>query len=245
MPWLWTALLLLSLAPGAQGEAAPSPAEAQRKYDSKDFHGAAGAYGGLAALEPGNAALHYNLRASLYKEGRLGPAIASFQRAFASNPRDPDIRYNLGFALRKAGEDLIPAGVPPLLFGAFHLLSERELAGLHWLACWAALLLSGLMLARPLSRKRALPWALASFGLWALCGTWWLSRRILEPRPLGVITRPIAEIRSGPGRNFGVSFTAPEGRRVQILSESGEWLEIGVLKEGVKGWLEAEAVERI
>ena len=61
----------------------------------------------------------------------------------------------------------------------------------------------------------------------------------------GVIISESAEIRSGPGENFNVSFTAPEGRRVQILSVNDDWLEIGVLKEGAKGWIPAACVEVI
>ncbi|MCX5796349.1 MAG: SH3 domain-containing protein [Elusimicrobia bacterium] len=56
---------------------------------------------------------------------------------------------------------------------------------------------------------------------------------------------PAAELRSGPGENFNVSFTVPEGRRVQILGSDGAWVELGVLKEGVKGWLPAAAVEEL
>lgn len=224
---------------------AQTPSEAQRKYDARDYHGAAGAYAKLVEQDPRNAALHYDLGNALFKEGRLGPAIASYQRAFDILPRDQDIRYNLDFALKKAGEELVPSGVPPLVFTAFTLLSERELAGLHWLGCWAALLLAGLILLRPQKRPALLPWTATAALFWAFWGGWWLSRRTLEAGARGVIIRPTAEIRGGPGDNFNVSFTAPEGRRVQILSGSGGWLEIGVLKEGARGWLRAEAVEKI
>lgn len=230
----------------AAGTAFAQPAdEAQRKYDARDYHGAAGAYSKLLEANPRNPALHYNLGNALFKEGRLGPAIAAYQRAFDILPRDPDIRYNLDFVLRKAGEELVPPGVPPLLFAVFYLLGERELAGLHWLLCWAALLLASAMLAKPSRRQALLPWTASAFALWLFWGGWWLARRALEPGVRGVVAQPTAEIRSGPGENFSVSFTAPEGRRVQILSESSGWIEIGVLKEGVKGWLRVEAVEKI
>ena len=42
-----------------------------------------------------------------------------------------------------------------------------------------------------------------------------------------------------------MSFNAPEGRRLVIVSESGDWLEVGVLKEGLKGWMLAKNVERV
>lgn len=242
---------LWALAFCASALAQDPAAEAHKKYDAGDYHGAATAYAKEVSRSPRSAALHYNLGNSLYKAGRLGPAIASYQRAFDIRPRDPDIRYNLDFTLKKAGEELVPSGVPPLLWRAFTLLSERELAGLAWLACWAALLLASLMLHRPESRQAAAPWGAAVLALWLVCGTWWLARRGLQGGPRAVIVRPTAEVRGGPGENFPASFTAPEGRRVEILSEAaaagtdGVWLEIGVFKEGAQGWIAADSVERI
>ena len=54
-----------------------------------------------------------------------------------------------------------------------------------------------------------------------------------------------AEVRSGPGETFPVSFKVPEGRRVSRLDARGKWVEIGVLKKGLKGWVSAEAIEGI
>jgi tetratricopeptide (TPR) repeat protein len=181
---------------------------------------------------------HYNAGNAHYKAGRLGRAIASYSRAHEESPRDPDARYNLSFALRRAGEDLVPAGVPSLLYGLFKSLSEREAAGLFWLAWWAALLLGCLRLLR-----------VPAPGLGAACaallasGLWWAALRLASPAAPGVVVVSAAEVRSGPGEKFPVSFTAPEGRRLTVLERSGEWLEIGVLKEGARGWTRASNIE--
>lgn len=219
--------------------------DAQKRYDAGDYRGAAAAYETLLKSDRRNPALHYDLGSALFKDGRLGPAIASYQRAYDILPRDADIRYNLDFALRKSGEELVPAGVPPLLFRLFHLHSERELAGLQWIFCWSALLIASLWLQKPDLRQALFPWGAWAAALWLFYGGWWAARRTVEPAERGVIVKAAAEIRSGPGDKFGVSVTAPEGRRVEILGESEGWLEIGVLKEGAKGWLPADAVERI
>jgi hypothetical protein len=65
------------------------------------------------------------------------------------------------------------------------------------------------------------------------------------PPGRGVIIAQRAELRNGPGEKFTVGYTAPEGRRVRVLSASGTWLEVGLLKEGVKGWTLAASVERL
>jgi hypothetical protein len=171
--------------------------------------------------------------------------VASYQRAFDLAPRDGDVAFNLDFALRRAGEELVPSGVPPLIYRAFHALSGRELAGLQWLGCWAALLLGSGWLLLADRRPALASWVAGALTLWLCAGGWWGARAWLEPSALGVVIKPTAELRSGPGDNFSVSFTVPEGRRVEVLSEAAEWLEVGLAKEGAKGWVKAADVEKI
>jgi tetratricopeptide (TPR) repeat protein len=229
--------------------AAPAPAspaaDARARYDEGRYDEAADAFGKLAAAAPRDAALQYDLGDANFKAGRLGRAIASFERAFALDPRDSDIRFNLAFALRRAGEDFVPSGTPPALFWLFTALSERELAGLHWLAAWAALLLAGAGLLAAKRRAGLAPWTAAAAAAWLFFGLWWACLRAALPPDRGVIVSPHAELRHGPGPNFGVAFTVPEGRRVRVLGAAGAWIEVGVLKEGARGWIEADAIERL
>jgi tetratricopeptide (TPR) repeat protein len=230
---------------GGSMAAAPARSEGQRLYDLGDYPAAADWYLQALRADPRDANLDFDLGNCLFKSGKTGRAIAAYERAFAIRPRDSDIRQNLDYALRRAGEELTPPGVPPLLFLLFHLFSERELAGLQWLAWWLMLGLAGLCLWRQTLRPRLLSWTAAAAAVWILLAGWWLALRGINPQRRGVIVTPAAELRSGPGDNFNVSFTVPEGRRVQILSNDGAWLELGVLKEGVKGWLPAASVEEL
>lgn len=233
-------MLVVLLAAGARAQTA---ADAQKKYDAGDYAGAAQLYSQLAQKQPREGAWRYDLGNAYFKQGRLGPAIASYQRAFELSPRDGDARFNLDFALKRAGEELVPAGVPPLLFSLFHLLSDAELAGLHWLACWAALLLGAAWVLRPARRGALEPWAAGALAAWVVFGAWWGARRLVEPQQLAVVVAPTAELRSGPGEGFPVSFTVPEGRRVELVSEEGPWLEVVLPKEGAKGFMRADSVE--
>lgn len=236
---LWTLAAALAWAEPA------TPQAAQALYDAGQYRQAAEAFAELSRRSPADAVSHYNLGNALFKAGKTGRAIAAYQRAFDLAPRDADIRHNLDFALKRAGDELVPADVPPLLFRLFHLFSERELAGLHWLFGWAALTLSGLWLLRENPGTSLGVFAAWALGLWLFFAAWWGSLLALTPTARGVIINEAAELRSGPGPNFSVGFTAPEGRRVEILSESGAWLEVGILKEGAKGWIQAEAVEKL
>lgn len=237
------ALLAAALALPAAG--APY-ADAKAAYDAGNYDRAAVAFEALVAADPGDPALHYDLGNALLKAGKLGRASASYQRAFDLDPRDGDGRHNLDFVLKRSGEELAPPGIPAPAFAAFTALSARELAGLHWLAAWAAMILAGLSLLGSAERREALrDWLLGAAAAWALFGLWWAGLGAVLPAGRGVIVAGRAELRNGPGEKFTVGYTAPEGRRVRVLSESGEWLEVGLLKEGVKGWIRAGSVEKL
>ncbi|MBI4423644.1 MAG: BatD family protein [Elusimicrobia bacterium] len=287
------ALAALAAAPArAQGPAEGGPfGAAAERYRGGDYAGAAKLYEAIAAERPGLAAAHYNLANARFKEGAphaLGHAVAGYLRAWELAPRDPDVRHNLEFALSRAGETLIAPGTPRALFWLFHILSRAELLGLQWIGYWACLLLGSLFLLAPASRERVKPWLFAALAFWAAFGAWWSLRTLGSPGRLAVVLEPNAEARSGPGRNFPVSFNAPEGRRVVILNDSGrgaigaaareqgidlagrgaigaaareqgidlagrgaigaaagEFVEVGVLKEGLKGWVRAQHLEAL
>jgi len=222
--------------------------EANALYRDGKYAEAAAAYQKLLAQSKPSAALHYNLGNAYFKTGAsgdLGRAVAEYWRAYRLDPRDSDIRANLDFALKRSGESLVPAGIPPVLHAAFHWFGEGELLGLQWIGLWAALLLAAASLAWPARMSRRRPILIGAAAFWAAVAAWWGLRRAAQVQGPGVVLEDRVEARSGPGANFPVSFDAPEGRRVSILSESGDWLEVGVLKEGLKGWVPAKAVERI
>ena len=233
---------------GGSAAAAPSAKDANQLYQQGQYAAAADAYRELLKASPDNPFLHYDLGNAVYKEaalGSLGRAISEYWRAYRLLPRNSDIRYNLDFALRKTGETLVPAGIPEALHYAFNFLSDDEISGLQWLGCWLTLLLAAAYLLSAPLRPRLRPWLAGAAIFWAAGGGWWMLRLSAGVSNPGVILQANAEARSGPGTNFPVSFNAPEGRRVAVLSERGDWLEIGMLKEGVKGWVAAKAVERL
>lgn len=244
------ALLLLALGAAAGGAQEPAPSalsRANQLYRDGQYAQAAEAYERLAA-ERNIAALEYNLANARFKENAphaLGRAIAGYLRAWELSPRDPDVRHNLEFALSRAGDTLVPPGTPKALFGLYHFLSRAELLGLQWVGYWACLLLAAAWLLAPALREKVATPALAALAFWAFFGGWWALRTLGSGGTQGVVLEPNAEARSGPGRNFPVSFNAPEGRRIVILSESGEWTEIGMMKEGLKGWVQAKSIEAV
>ena len=240
-----TLLCLALLAVYSRAATPPAAAQAQQHFDAGDYAAAASLFEQLAREQPQEPAWRYDLGNALFKLGRLGPAVASYQRAYALAPRDGDVRYNLDFALKRAGEERVPTGVPALLFDLYHLISDAELAGLYWLTFCAAMLLSAFWIAAPARRTSVTTPALWAMGGWLFLGAWWGARRMNEPAYPAVIVKASAELRNGPGDSFTVTFTVPEGRRVDIFADQGAWLEVGVAKEGAKGWLRAVDVEKL
>lgn len=244
-------LLGLRCAAGAEPAAAPAAAlsayqEGARLYREGRHAEAAQAYEALLRERPDDPFLHYNLANARYKQGQagsLGRATAGYWRAWRLNPRDPDIRHNLELALRRSGESLVPAGTPAALHRAYHALSRDEILGLQWLGYWACLLLGAAYVLWSGPRERLKPWLIGALAAWALAASWWGLRWLGEPDSPGVVIENNAEARSGPGPNFPVSFNAPEGRRVTVVGRSGDWLEVGVLKEGLKGWVRSSSIE--
>jgi len=127
----------------------------------------------------------------------------------------------------------------------FNLISHSELLALQWIGLWISLRLASVYLVRESLQERLRPWLVGAIAFWAFCAVWLGIHHLTSIRRPGVIIRHNAEVRSGPGQNFPVSFKVPEGWRVSRLDAKNGWIEIGVLKEGLKGWVDSAAVEKI
>ncbi|MBI4057025.1 MAG: SH3 domain-containing protein [Elusimicrobia bacterium] len=221
--------------------------QANQQYQAGNFGMAATLYEELLSKNPENPYLQYNSGNAYFKNGKLGKAVVHYEKATLLLPRDSDIQSNLELALKKVGEDLIPAGIPRVLYAGYHLLSLQELTALSLAGYWISLIFLSIYLfwQNPGKKRRLKPFLITLVLAEALFLSWWGLRRNTSISNLGVVLESNAEIRSGPGTNFTVAFNVPEGRRVQVIQEKGDWLEVGVLKEGIKGWVSTKAVEKI
>ena len=244
-----TALLLLGLLLSTAADALcqttppPTPPDAASLYRAGQFEQAAQAYEQLASSAPDSAYYAYNLGNAYFKLNRIGKAVLFYRRAFALQPRDQDIRANLSFAVKKAGDDLVPAGMPEVLHSVYHLLSLKELGGLFWFFCWAALL-PGAVCIWPSRRKGWLLAITLGFAVLAAASGIWLSaRRATGIKNPAVVIDAQAELRAGPGENFTTAATIPEGHTVEVLESNQDWRLVGVPSKNIKGWVKAEALE--
>ncbi len=243
-------LLLLLLAAPAAAYDRSELAEFNDLYRTGRYEEALEGYRSIVAKEPEDPWGYYNAGNALFRLNRPGEAVLYYAKAFKLDPRSADIRANLDFALRQTGQTLVPENVPAFLHYLYYSLSDGELKALaillFWLACLAGtagFLLDG---SRPgLAAGRA---AAAAAALMLLSLGWLGARRAASPfSEAGVVTRQGGtRMLSGPGENFKTYASAPEGRLVKILDATDDnYYEIGLPKEGIKGWALKTDVERI
>jgi len=210
--------------------------EAGRAYDAGRAPDAVRLYedmvrGGHPAME-----VFFNLGNAYFKEGKLGPAVLNYRKAWRLAPRDPGIEANLLSALQEAGAaeaDLSGAEI------VFTRLSEREWAIAAVAAWWATCVLLGLaILARGKSwvflrvaAATGVATGAALLGLW----TW----RGFEHRPeLVVLTEAQSALRA-PLVSAPPQFPLPEGSVVRESGAQGEWVEVS--SGQLTGWIRRSA----
>jgi hypothetical protein len=243
---LW---LVLAAAPAAAFDRSEL-AEFNDLYKNGRYEEALDGYKGMILQEPANPWAYYNAGNALFRLNRMGPAVLYYSKAFSLDPRSPDIRANLEFALRQTGQTLAPNGVPRSLHYLYYFLTEGEIRMgaviFFWLACLAGaarFLLDG---SRP-GRAAGTASAVAA-GLLLFCLAWLGARQTTSPfSDGGVVTKAGgARMLSGPGENFKTYASAPEGRLVKILDSADDnYYEIGLPREGIKGWALKTEVDRL
>ena len=239
MKRLFTFLCLIALTCPLLGQ--ENLRQAEDLYRQGKFAAALKSYEEILKNHPKDPFVYYNIGNCYFKMGSKGLAAANYYRAYRLAPRDEDIRHNLALSLAAGQAELVPAGVPAVLYHLFFYFSYTELTGLMYALWW---LIGGLILFAVLRRRwnRFLTGAVV-----VLCvvSGWWYARRSIEQEPLAVIASPLAEVRSGPGKNFPASASAAQGHLLSIQDEKDAWYQVILKSQGIKGWIEKQTVEKI
>lgn len=240
---------LLAAAPAAAFDRSEL-AEFNDLYRNGRYAEALDGYKGMIAQEPDNPWAYYNSGNALFRLNQPGPAVLYYAKAFTLDPRSPDIRANLDFALRQTGQTLVPEGVPKSLHYVYYFLTDAELKMaaviFFWLACLAGA--ARFLLDGSRTGKASGTASLAAAGLLLFFLAWLGARQTTSPfSDGGVVTRPGGtRMLSGPGENFKTYASAPEGRLVKILDSADDnYYEIGLPREGIKGWALKTDIDRL
>lgn len=212
-------------------------------YEAGEFDQAIEEYQKIVDLGIKNSKVFYNLGNVYFRKNQLGKAILSYRRALSLDPRDEDSIANLKFAKLFTLDKIEEQRVNPfsnLLHWFLDLWSTDELTILVSLSYCLSILFGMLILFT--RSKRALLWGLTIFLLVFIVFSSSLAAKLyFNSIPSGVVIAAQAQVRSGPGEDYTLQFTAHEGLEFQINGEVEGWYRFSLPKQD-KVWIPKEAV---
>ena len=222
-------------------------AEYNDLYKSGNYQSALEGYKEIAAKEPYNPYAFYNAGNAYFRMNKPGMAILYYSKAFRLDPRDPDIRTNLDYAMKHTGQTLVPEGMPKALHYLYYFFSDLELRAAATVSWWLVCLLLSICALLPGLREKLQGVRLISVLVFAGSLLWFWARSASAFSSAAIITAEgSARLLSGPGETFKAYATLPEARLVKILDETDDvYYEIGIPREGIKGWVKKTEAEKI
>jgi tetratricopeptide (TPR) repeat protein len=223
---------------------------AEGLYQEQRYEEAVEAYEAMRAQGVEDGTLYYNLGNAYFKAGELGRAILNYERALRLLPGDPDAKANLAYANELRADEVASPPLPAVLgwlVDAYRRLSPSLLAGLLSFAFLAAGgAVSLLLLETSPALRDAAIYGLVAFAILALASGAALTVKVTSAagQVEAIVLSDNAYVRSGPGASSPRLAEVHEGLKVRVLGEREGWLQVG-LDNGLTGWLESDALERI
>ena len=218
--------------------------EAHRAYRETRYQAAYDGYAALLGTAGADGQLLYNLGNAAYRLNQTGRAILFYERARVLMPRDPDLAFNLGH-VREQIRDVIPE--PESFVGtAFFWLVSLTLPEFFWAFAVANVLFWSVMAARLFSRSE---WTHSLLFLllvvWTLAGaSFGLKWHQVRTDDRAVILQAEVSVLAGPDIRDTPLFKLHEGTIVHLERSEAGWSLIR-LPDGKRGWLRADAAEKI
>jgi len=217
-------------------------------YERGDYPGAIGQYSLLLQQGFDDSRIWYNLGNAEFKAGHLGRSIRAYLRARRLAPRDPDVNANLQFVRLYVVDRLEKSGRLFILGWADWFSGRFTLSG--WLTATGILffclsLLTGLKIWFSRAPRAGWYWLGFGFFLWLLTvggAAHYYHDQYLRERGVVIVTE--TDVRSGPGDDYTLQFTGHNGLLFTIDRGESGWYLVS-FANGIKGWVLAEAVERI
>jgi tetratricopeptide (TPR) repeat protein len=218
-------------------------------YLHGDLAGAIAAYEQLDRQNVASRDLYYNLGVAHFRQGSLGRAVWSFERALEVDADDEDARFNLAqackLAERRVLDKMESAERDPLWIRVvtyFTASTETWIFVGVYLGCFVLLFLRR----RAADDSRAaLTAGAAILGTGALlAGVLLLGRMNLERIPFAIVLPDMVAVKEGADTGYRTSFEVHAGLRVRLLDRDQDWVRVR-LANGLEGWLRAEDVGRL
>jgi len=208
--------------------------EANAAYGAGDYATAIQTYEQLIHESVIDPAVFYNLGNAYYRSGRLGPAIANYERALQLDPGFENAQLNLAKAVRdtqhRLAKPLPSEWEQSLLFWHYEvpLRLTLTLAALLWLAFW---ILLGIRQWRPLRYTGRLALILGLLAL-AFGGSAWVKS---HPAMLAVANAEEVPVHYGTDAQETVRFKLYAGDRVVVDQRRNGWARVTTIDDE-RGW---------
>ena len=244
------ALLLLLVVVAAPEARADLVDDAWKKgndaYFRGDHAGAVAAYEQLDRQGVVSADLYYNLGVAHFRQGNLGRAVWSFERAAMLDPDDEDARFNLAqarkLAERRVRDKLEGAERDPTWIRVVTFVPASVLT---WILVVVYLAFFALLFVRRRASdesRPALGAGAAIVGVMAaLAGVLLIGRAALDRLPFGIVLPEMVAVKEGADPNYRTSFSVHAGLRVRLLERDQDWVRVR-LANGLEGWVRDQDV---
>lgn len=212
----------------------------QKNYDSAAFY-----YEQLAAQQPSDAVVYYNLGNAYYRLNKVSPAVLNYERALFFQPGFREAKENLALTQSRIPNRIQPADDIFFVNWWNNLTAGSKANGWAVAALFLFLLLvSGLVFRR--TGKLVLP-----VQTYYIAAAIWLLSGVIAHRAAQHAARTNAAVvmtnnmpfMVAPGQAKSQSLI-PEGTTVLIESEKGEQAEVS-LPDGRRGWMHTDGLERV
>jgi tetratricopeptide (TPR) repeat protein len=188
--------------------------------------------------------LYYNLGNAHLRQGELGRAILSYERARILMPRDADLLFNLRYALDQR-QDAVPEE-KSLVATAFFWLDSLSVCDLFWTFAVLNLLFWMVLLSRLFKRSDLAYYLLLTVAiLWAIGGlSFGIKWYQAETDDRAVVIPKEVSIFSGPDERATVLFKLHSGTVVHKERSEDGWALVRFSGER-RGWAKGGQIERI
>ena len=205
--------------------------DANQLYDAGKFGEAKQTYERFAGRGEWSANLFYNLGNAAYRIGASGRAALNYERALALDGSHAEARANLKWLREQTG-----AKVAALRWWeyAYPAVPGDVFAVVAVVAFWGGVF--------ALARWKHFGWATLAFlvAVYAGVGVW----RADRDERLAIVTGKDVSAKLAPADRAGLAEPLPEGSRVRVLRERGEWIYCA-LPGGGRGWIAEPQLEKV